>query len=69
MLLKEGAVYRPADKVRFELPAARLPGQRLALQFVAVGEDGTVYNSRVFFIMAREADGQEQGGFLDVTSD
>ncbi len=69
MLLKEGAVYRPADKVRFELPAARLPGQRLALQFVAVGEDGTVYNSRVFYIMAREADGQEQGGFLDVTSD
>ena len=38
------------DRVRFELPAQRLPDQELALRFVAVGEDGITYSSRVFLI-------------------
>lgn len=50
MLLKEDAVYVTDDKVRFELPAERLPDQELALHFVAVGEDGTTYRSRIFYI-------------------
>lgn len=50
LLLKEGAVYVTDDRVRFELPAQRLPDQELALRFVAVGEDGITYSSRVFLI-------------------
>lgn len=52
MLLREDAVYVTDDKVRFELPAKRLPGQELALRLVAVGEDGTAYSSRIFYIRA-----------------
>lgn len=59
LLLKEDAVYTAEDKVRFELPAARLPGQKLALQFVGTGEDGTVYNSRIFYILGGQEAGEE----------
>lgn len=61
MLLKEDAVYVTDDKVRFELPAKRLPGQELALRLVAVGEDGTAYSSRIFYIRAEtEAETEER---------
>ncbi len=53
MLLKEGAVYVTDDRVRFELPADRLPAQELSMQLVAVGEDGNVYSSRIFLILAQ----------------
>lgn len=53
MLLKDGAVYTASDCVRFELPAGRLPGQELAVQVVAQGEDGSKYCSRIFLIKAK----------------
>lgn len=56
MLLKDGAVYMASDCVRFELPAGRLPGQELAVQIVAEGEDGSRYCSRIFLIQAEETD-------------
>ncbi|NBJ93470.1 serine/threonine protein kinase [Parablautia muri] len=52
MLLRDGAVYVASDCVRFELPAGRLPGQELAVQVVAKGEDGSKYCSRIFLIKA-----------------
>lgn len=52
MLLKDGCVYAASDCVRFELPADRLPGQELAVQVVAKGEDGSKYCSRIFLIRA-----------------
>ncbi len=36
--------------MRFELPAKRLPDKKLAVQIVAVAEDGERYSSRVFFV-------------------
>jgi len=61
MLLKDDAVYVTDDRVRFELPADRLPDQELALKLVAVGEDGAEYDSRVFLIRARQNDEIEDG--------
>lgn len=58
LLLKYDAVYITNDKVRFELPAERLPTQELSVQIVAVGEDGEQYRSRIFHI---KADGMESG--------
>ena len=40
--------------VRFELPAQRLPDEKIALQMVAVGEGGDIYSSRIFYIKAQE---------------
>lgn len=60
MLLKQDAVYVTDDKVRFELPAGRLPEQELALRLVAVGEDGTAYSSRVFYIRGETQEGETQ---------
>ncbi len=54
LLLKNDAVYATDTSVRFELPAKRLPCQGLDVRIVAVGEDGNVYNSRVFRIRVRE---------------
>lgn len=51
MLLKNDAVYITNNKVRFELPADRLPMQRLSMQIVAAGDDGNMYSSRIFYIM------------------
>ena len=53
MLLKDGATYIPEECVRFEIPADRLPDEKIRLQMVAEGENGDVYVSRVFLI-ARE---------------
>lgn len=52
MLLKNDAVYITNERVRFELPADRLPGEELSMQIVAVGEGGNRYSSRVFLIRA-----------------
>ncbi len=54
MLLKEDAVYKTDKKVQFEIPADQLPRQKLAMQLVAVGEDGDTYSSRVFYIQAQD---------------
>lgn len=50
MLLKDDAVYVPEKCVRFEIPADRLPEEKVRLQMVAEGENGGVYISRVFLI-------------------
>lgn len=54
MLLKKDAVYIADDCVRFEIPAGRLPDEKISLQMVAVGEEGEVYSSRIFHIRAKE---------------
>lgn len=54
LLLKDDAVYITSDCVRFELPTKRLPEDEISLQMVAVGEQGEVYNSRIFHIKAEE---------------
>ena len=54
MLLKEDAVYMTDNCVRFELPARRLPDEKISLQMIAVGEGGDVYSSRIFHIRAKE---------------
>lgn len=50
MLLQYDAVYETESSVRFELPAKRLPDKKLAVQIVAVAEDGERYSSRVFYV-------------------
>ena len=50
LLLKEGAVYHTDDRVRLEIPADRMPDERLALQLVATDERGAVYESRIFLL-------------------
>lgn len=55
MLLKYDAVYETGAKVSFELPAKRLPEQKIALQIAAVGEDGTQYASRIFYVKRGES--------------
>lgn len=64
MLLKEGAVYHTQDRIRFELPADRLPEGKVSLQFVALGEDGNTYCSRIFYL---RGDAQKTGA-EDATS-
>lgn len=54
MLLKDDAIYKPDTAVRFELPSDRLPSQELSLQLVAVGEDGSIYSSRIFRISSKD---------------
>lgn len=53
MLLKNDAVYITDNCVRFELPAGRLPDEKISLQMVAVGEKGEVYSSRIFHIRVK----------------
>lgn len=50
LLLKEGTVLSVNDKVRLEIPADRIPEERIALQLVATGEAGEVYESRIFLL-------------------
>lgn len=68
MLLKYDAVYETGDSVRFELPACRLPAQKLAMRIVAVGEDGEQYSSRIFYVRGiegnTESDTTENGTLL-----
>lgn len=54
MLLKDNAVYVTDNCVRFELPAQRLPDEKISLQMIAVGEGGDIYSSRIFHIRAQE---------------
>lgn len=58
LLLKEGAVYHTDDRVRLEIPADRMPNEKLALQLVATGEGGAVYESRIF-LLSRSGEGKE----------
>lgn len=50
LLLKEGAVYHADERVRLEIPVDRMPEEKLALQLVATGEGGAVYESRIFLL-------------------
>lgn len=52
LLLKEGAVYEPIERVRFEIPTQRLPGGEIRVQLVAEQKGGQVYLSRVFLVNA-----------------
>lgn len=55
LLLKEDAVYKPGECVRFEIPLKSLPEETIRLQMAAEGEDGNLYVSRVFLIGGGEA--------------
>lgn len=48
MLLKEDAVLKTWEPVRFEIPPERLPDKELSMQLIATGEDGSMYTSRIF---------------------
>lgn len=48
MLLKEDAVLKTWEPVRFEIPPGRLPDQELSIQLLATGKDGSTYVSRIF---------------------
>lgn len=50
LLLKEDAVYKPDECVRFEIPLKSLPDETIRLQMAAEGEGGNLYVSRVFLI-------------------
>lgn len=50
LLLKEDAVYKPKECVRFEIPLKSLPEETIRLQMAAEGEGGNLYVSRVFLI-------------------
>ncbi|MGN0376069.1 MAG: serine/threonine protein kinase [Suilimivivens sp.] len=50
LLLKEGAVYQVNDRVKLEIPAERMPEGEIALKLVATGEDGEIYESRIFLL-------------------
>lgn len=54
LLLKEGCVYRVSDRVRLEIPAERIPKGEIALRLVAAGEDGEIYESRVFLLQGEK---------------
>lgn len=65
MLLRNDAVYITSDRVRFELPADKLPMQELSMQIVAVDEDGERYSSRIFCIMAADQETATEDGSLN----
>lgn len=48
MLLKNDAVYKVEDKVRFEIPKDSIPEDDLKIQITATGKDGRRYISRYF---------------------
>lgn len=50
LLLKEGTVLPVGNKVRLEIPADGIPEGKIALQLVATGEAGEVYESRIFLL-------------------
>lgn len=50
LLLKDGAVYYAAERVRLEIPVERMPEPFLSLQLVATGKEGGVYKSRIFLL-------------------
>jgi len=54
LLLREGCVYQVSDRVRLEIPAERIPKGEIALRLVAAGEDGEIYESRVFLLQGEK---------------
>lgn len=48
MLLKNDAVYKVEDKVRFEIPRESIPKGEMKIQISAIGNDGSLYQSRAF---------------------
>lgn len=54
LLLKEDAVYRAGERIRFEIPAERMPEGESALWLTAEGKEGKIYRSRIFLIEKEE---------------
>ncbi len=50
LLLKDGAVYHPEQKIRFDIPVQEFPKGKIAVQIVAVKDTGEIYESRVFLV-------------------
>lgn len=50
LLLKEGSVYQVIDRLRLEIPAERMPEGEITLKVVATGEEGEIYESRIFLL-------------------
>ena len=50
LLLKDGAVYEPTERVRFDIPCESLPDGKISMQILAVDEAGEIYESRVFLV-------------------
>ncbi len=50
LLLKEGAIYHPEQKIRFDIPVQELPQGIFSVQIVAVKDTGEIYESRVFLV-------------------
>lgn len=48
MLLKNDAVYKIEDKLRFEIPKNSMPNEEVKIQITAIGKDGREYVSRLF---------------------
>lgn len=55
MLLKNDAVYKIEDKVRFEIPKNSMPDEDVKIQITAFGKDGREYVSR-FFNVSNKSD-------------
>lgn len=56
LLVKEGEYYQPGERMRLEIPMERIPEERITLQLVAEGQEGTVYTSRVFLLKQKNVD-------------
>ena len=50
LLLKEGTIYHPKQKLRFDIPVQELPQGIFTVQIVAVKDTGEIYESRVFLV-------------------
>lgn len=50
LLLKNDSEYEVTDKVRFEIPKAELPDDKLSVRILAYTEDGKTYSSKTFNI-------------------
>lgn len=51
LLLRDDSIYEVSDKVRLEIPSDSMPQDRMSIEIVAVGEDGTRYESRRFNVI------------------
>ena len=54
LLLQEGAVYQPKNRIRFDIAKEELPRGILSLRILAIDEEGEVYESRVFLVEGNE---------------
>lgn len=48
LLLRNESVYEVEDKVRLEIPSESIPDEEISIEILAVGTDGTRYQSRAF---------------------